>query len=474
MSETPSRVWLVEDDPSLQWVMREALREAAVETRVLEDAESLAVALERETPDLILLDVRLPGEDGLTALRRLRRRHPDLPVIVTTAHADLDTAVSAYGGGAFEYLPKPFDVDEFTALVQRALRERGTTQPAQAGEVAGPARLIGESPGMQAVFRTIGRLSRSDMSVLVTGESGTGKELVARALHEHGPRAGGPFVALNTAAIPRDLLESELFGHERGAFTGAVGRRHGRFQQAAGGTLFLDEIGDMPLELQTRLLRVLAEREFYPVGGREPVRADVRVIAATHQDLDALVRSGRFREDLYHRLNVVAIHLPPLRERRQDIPRLLEHFLAEAAAETGLPRRRLATSAMRRLQTHDWPGNVRELRNLCRRLTVMSPTERVEAADLPAELGAGTPATGPDWETAFRRWLALELAAGRTGLGEAARRRLDRLLVQAALEHTTGHRQKAAAILGWGRNTLTRKLQEMAATSGAGPRGRRD
>src|ERR1700757_1025806 len=387
------RVWLVDDDASIRWVLERALRNDGMAPRAFEAAEGALDALRRDTPDVLITDIRMPGASGLELLRRIRDARPALPVIVMTAHSDLGSAVSAYEGGAFEYLPKPFDIDQAIALVRRA-----ASAGQQAGNDAGGAprmpELLGTAPAMQQVFRAIGRLSRSSVTVLITGESGTGKELVARALHEHSPRVERPFIALNTAAIPADLLESELFGHERGAFTGADAQRRGRFEQANGGTLFLDEIGDMPLPLQTRLLRVLAEGEFYRVGGQAPIRVDVRVIAATHQNLQDRVTRGLFREDLYHRLNVIRIELPPLRARSEDIPDLLTHYLTVAAHELGVEPKSLSKDAEARLTAYGWPGNVRELVNLCRRLSVLAPGTEVHLADLPPVI-AGTVPDGP-------------------------------------------------------------------------------
>ncbi len=449
-------VWIVEDDRSLRWVMARALDAQGVAVTEFPDAERFADALEDARPDLVVMDVRLPGQDGLSALGRLSERFPDLPVVVTTAQSDLATAVQAYDQGAFDYLPKPFDIDEFTALIKRGLEQPASRESASEPEPSRQPALIGRSPAMQQLFRTIGRLSQSEVGVLITGESGSGKELVARALHHHSPRASGPFVAINTAAVPRELLESELFGHERGAFTGAVDRRTGRFEQADGGTLFLDEIGDMPLELQTRLLRVLAEREFYRVGAHQARRADVRVLAATHQDLEQRIAEGGFREDLYHRLNVIRLNVPPLRQRPEDIPDLAEHFLALSARETGLAPRQLTDSALRELQSRPWPGNVRELMNLCRRITVMSPARTVGPEDLPeSQSGENT----QDWTEAAARWVAARHADGEERLAALATEALERRLIQWALEQSGGRRQEAARLLGWGRNTLTRKLR---------------
>jgi two-component system, NtrC family, nitrogen regulation response regulator GlnG len=405
----------------------------------------------------------MPGIDGLDLLRQVNSRYPNLPVIIMTAHSDLESAVSAFHGGAFEYLPKPFDLDEAVDQVRRACRNRQEEAPAAPSPAATPD-IIGEAPAMQEVYRAIGRLARSNITVLINGESGTGKELVASALHRHSPRADKPFIALNMAAIPRDLLESELFGHERGAFTGAQARREGRFEQADGGTLFLDEIGDMPAELQTRLLRVLADGAFYRVGGVAPTKVNVRIIAATHQHLEELVRQGRFREDLFHRLNVIRIHLPALRERREDIPLLMRHFLTQAAQELGCEPKMLLPSAAEQLKRLDWPGNVRQLENTARWLTVMASSKEIDAGDLPPELSAlRAEAGGSDerWEGALRRWARQSLQQGQLALLETAMPAFEQVLIQTALEHTGGRRQEAARLLGWGRNTLTRKIKEL-------------
>jgi two-component system nitrogen regulation response regulator GlnG len=453
-------VWVVDDDASIRWVLERALRQGGLEPRTFDHADAVLAALKQGRPDVLLTDLRMPGTEGLRLLEIARRDHPGLPVIVMTAHADLDHAVAAYRGGAFEYLPKPFDIDEAVALVRRAAAP-------EAALVAGPAGapipgILGQAPAMQDVFRAIGRLSRSALSVLVTGESGTGKELVARALHRHSPRANGPFIALNTSAIASELLESELFGHEKGAFTGADGMRRGRFEQADGGTLFLDEIGDMSLALQVRLLRVLAEGEFYRVGGSTPIKVDVRVIAATHQDLDALVRQGQFREDLLHRLNVIRIHVPALRERPGDIAELLAHYLAVAARELGAEPKTLTERARNRLIAFAWPGNVRQLVNAARRLTVTAPGREIREEDIPADLGGeGAAPNADDWCRELEAWAARHLAGGGPPLLAVATERFERTLAQAALERVQGRRQEAAKLIGWGRNTLTRKLREL-------------
>ena len=460
MSTNSPEIWVVDDDPALRWVMDQALAEAGHTVRLFASAEEARQALGSGLPAVLVSDVRLPGESGFELLKSLRKEHPKLPVIVVTAHADLESAVAAYQGGAFEYLPKPFDVDELTALVQRAVQAQAGSTAAQAPAVEEDV-LMGEAPSMQEVFRAIGRLTRSHMTALITGESGTGKELVARALHRHSPRARQPFIALNTAAIPAELLESELFGHERGAFTGALNRRLGRFEQAHGGTLFLDEIGDMSLALQTRLLRVLAEGEFFRVGGHEAVKVDVRILAATHQDLEARVEQGAFREDLYHRLNVVHVRMPALRERREDIPLLLEHFMNAAARELNVAMKRLTADALAALSERPWPGNVRELKNLCRRLMLMAPGRIVHKSDLVSVLDPGrvTAQESSDWREALKAWAETELAAGNHAAVAAAEAEFEKILMEAALDHTGGKRHEAAKLLGWGRNTLTRKLK---------------
>ncbi len=457
-------VWIVDDDQSVRWVLEKALRHADVQTRSFERAEHLLEAIEHTEPDVLLTDVRMPGMDGITLMNRLNDTHPSMPVIVMTAHTDLEHAVAAYQGGAFEYLPKPFDVDEAVELVRKAARQNGNAAADDdVDEAATIPAMIGQAPAMQEVFRSIGRLARSSMTVLVTGESGTGKELVARALHQHSPRSDRPFVALNTSAIASELLESELFGHERGAFTGADARRIGRFEQANGGTLFLDEIGDMSPALQTRLLRVLAESEFYRVGGQTSIRVDVRVIAATNQDLAQSVQEGRFREDLFHRLNVIRIDTPPLRQRKEDIPVLLNHYLAESARELAAPAKSLSKEAMDLLKAYDWPGNVRQLVNATRRLTVTAPGSVITVDDIPEELGGpgASAETMRDWTQGLTDWAEQHIATGGGGLMTTATREMERTLIQLALDRTSGHRQKAAKLLGWGRNTLTRKIKSL-------------
>ena len=461
MNTAPLRVWLVDDDASIRWVLERALRNASMAPRAFESAEQALAALRNDVPDVLVTDVRMSGQSGLELLKRVQESHPDLPVIVMTAHSDLGSAVSAYESGAFEYLAKPFDIDQAVDLVRRAAQAAVRSTIAASSNASIP-ELLGQAPAMQQVFRAIGRLSRSSVNVLVTGESGTGKELAARALHEHSPRAGKAFIALNTSAIPAELLESELFGHERGSFTGADSMRRGRFEQADGGTLFLDEIGDMTTSLQTRLLRVLAEGEFYRVGGQTPIRVDVRVIAATHQNLEQRVERGLFREDLFHRLNVIRIELPPLRARREDIPSLLNHYLQLAARELGVEAKTLTPAASDLLQGYNWPGNVRELVNLCRRLTVLAPGNEVHVEDLPGETTNATSTTpvGGDWTEALTQW-AERAAQGSTPLLEVALPCFERSLILVALKHTQGHKQAASKLLGWGRNTLTRKLKEL-------------
>ncbi len=455
------RVWIIDDDSSIRWVLERALRNGGLQPRAFDAAEPALDALAREVPDVLMTDIRMPGRSGLELLRKIRESRPLLPVIVMTAHSDLGSAVSAYEGGAFEYLPKPFDIDQAVALVRRA----ASAHPRGGTEAAGETRipeLLGTAPAMQQVFRGIGRLSRSSVTVLITGESGTGKELVARALHDHSPRSGKPFIALNTSAIPGELLESELFGHERGAFTGADAQRRGRFEQADGGTLFLDEIGDMPAQMQTRLLRVLAEGEFYRVGGQTPIRVDVRVIAATHQNLQDRVARGLFRDDLYHRLNVIRLELPPLRDRAEDIPLLLRHYLRRAARDLGVKPKALARDAEERLSSYRWPGNVRELVNICRRLSVLAPGSEIHLEDLPPEIEAAHESGAQsDWQKALTAWADRQAMSGQGALLEVALPAFERILIRAALRRTQGHRQEAARLLGWGRNTLTRKLKEL-------------
>jgi two-component system nitrogen regulation response regulator GlnG len=461
-------VWVVDDDRSIRWVLERALQKSGLEVSCFSDGQTILERLEQEQPDVILSDIRMPGMDGLALLKLLGERQPELPVIIMTAHSDMDSAVSAYEGGAFEYLPKPFDIEEATSLTLRAIEQAGSQagKPGTASVQGGAADIIGESPAMQEVFRAIGRLAHSNMTVLINGESGTGKERVAQALHRHSPRSGHPFIALNMAAIPRELMDSELFGHEKGAFTGAMTARQGRFMQANGGTLFLDEIGDMPLETQTRLLRVLSEGEFYQVGGHHPIHVDVRIIAATHQNLEALVESGAFREDLYHRLNVIRIHVPKLAERREDIPLLAGYFLQLAAKELAVEEKVLLPETTQYLRGLAWRGNVRQLENTCRWITVMAPTRTVRIEDLPLELRGEERRSAPDWERALLQWVRHQLRGSGTAGLEQVIPTAEQLLITATLEHTAGKRQQAAELLGWGRNTLTRKLKELERREG--------
>ncbi len=504
-------VWIVDDDRSIRWVLEKALSREGLPWRSFENAIDVQNALDNETPAVLVSDVRMPGESGLSLLKKIKAAHPQVPVIVMTAFSDLDTAVQAFQGGAFEYLPKPFDVEQALDLIRRAA---AVTEAAPSSEerTAGEREMLGKAAAMQDVFRAIGRLSQSHVTVLITGESGTGKELVARALHEHSPRKGKPFIAINTAAIPKDLLESELFGHERGSFTGAAATRQGRFQQAEGGTLFLDEIGDMPADLQVRLLRVLQDGEYYRVGGQAPMKSNVRIIAATHQNLDERVRQGMFREDLLHRLNVVRLRLPPLRERREDVPLLMKHFLSKSAQTLGGEAKALTPAAMQVMQNFNFPGNVRQLENICHWITVMAPGSVVDVADLPPEVrgavagdaaaesapapttaplaervattvplgpdsgvvasppvaasnGAGqtaaTPALSGDWQHALAAALATAIQQGERAPGERLTREFEATMIRSALTQTRGRRIEASEWLGWGRNTLTRKIHEL-------------
>ena len=458
-------VWVVDDDRSIRWVLEKALTAEGVNNTVFDSADVLIQALETQVPDAIISDIRMPGTDGLALLNHIQERFPQIPIIIMTAHSDLDSAVASYKGGAFEYLPKPFDVDEAVALAKRAL-EHAIEQQKQVEEQVADAEteIIGEAPAMQEVFRAIGRLSQSNITVLINGESGTGKELVAHALHKHSPRREQSFIPLNMAAIPHDLIESELFGHEKGAFTGAAAARRGRFEQADGGTLFLDEIGDMPADAQTRLLRVLADSEFYRVGGHTPVKVDVRIIAATHQNLEQLVQEGRFREDLFHRLNVIRIHLPTLSERREDIPRLTRHFLTSSAEELGVEPKTLSAEAETYICGLSWAGNVRQLENTCRWLTVMASGREVLISDLPPELlesEAGQTVTSNNWQGALRNWADQQLSLGQSSLLDEAVPTFERIMIETALTHTGGRKRDASILLGWGRNTLTRKIKEL-------------
>jgi len=477
-----NKIWVIDDDRAMRWVLEKTFKEEGFDVSSFEEAQSALDQLPTDAPDVILTDIRMPGIDGLTFLGKVKGSYPDLPVIIMTAHSDLESAVSSYQTGAFEYLPKPFDIDEALALVNRAIlhinklqqQESAKATPIQSTEI------IGESPAMQEVFRAIGRLSQSHITVLINGESGTGKELVAHALHRHSPRSRKPFIALNMAAIPKDLIETELFGHEKGAFTGANTQRQGRFEQANGGTLFLDEIGDMPFETQTRLLRVLADGEFYRVGGHIPVRVDVRIVAATHQDLEKLVHEGRFREDLYHRLNVIRIHIPKLAHRSEDIPMLAQHFLARAGKELGVSPKILRPETQEYIQKLPWPGNVRQLENTCRWLTVMITGREVYPEDLPSELkqipisktdDQGQIQAGVDrialhhWDELLGQWAIQKLKNGEMKILDIATPMFERTLINAALQQTRGRKRHAAELLGWGRNTLTRKLKELGMDS---------
>ncbi|MDR7331393.1 nitrogen regulation protein NR(I) [Roseateles asaccharophilus] len=484
-------IWVVDDDHSIRFVLEKALARDGLPVRSFSNARDMLAALDDDTPQVLVSDIRMPGGSGLELLAKVKARLPALPVIIMTAYSDLDSAVSAFQGGAFEYLPKPFDLPRAVELIRRAQEE----SQREAGEQEAAAQvpeMLGQAPAMQDVFRAIGRLSQSNVTVMITGESGSGKELVARALHKHSPRGEGPFVAINTAAIPKDLLESELFGHERGAFTGAQASRRGRFEQADGGTLFLDEIGDMPFELQTRLLRVLSDGQFYRVGGHSPMRSNVRVIAATHQNLEERVRQGVFREDLFHRLNVIRLRLPPLRERKEDVPALARHFLQRSATELGVEPKRLSDAALAVLTNFEFPGNVRQLENICHWLSVMAPSQVVEPKDLPDELQPGyvaapsvmaanpqastasvaaaapLPAAAPASTSSGEGWLAdmaadarARLAAGETDVWDALTKRFEAQLILTALDITRGRRIEAAQKLGIGRNTITRKIQEL-------------
>jgi two-component system nitrogen regulation response regulator GlnG len=504
-------IWIVDDDQSIRFVLEKALQREQFSVRSFSNPRDVLLALDDDEPQVLVSDIRMPGGSGIELLTKVKQRHPGLPVIIMTAYSDLDSAVSAFQGGAFEYLPKPFDLTKAIELIRRAVEEslREEVRDAAASEMP---EMLGQAPAMQDVFRAIGRLSQSNVTVLITGESGSGKELVARALHKHSPRgdagANGPFIAINTAAIPKDLLESELFGHERGAFTGAQTMRRGRFEQADGGTLFLDEIGDMPFDLQTRLLRVLSDGQFYRVGGHQPLKANVRVIAATHQNLEQRVREGAFREDLFHRLNVIRLRLPPLRERREDIPSLTRFFLAKSARELGVEAKRITDAALDRLVGFDFPGNVRQLENVCHWLTVMAPAQVIEPKDLPPELlggelprlpagvgagaGAGAdvnaaavpaaaasalpvsfaslPATAAisvlagastGWLADLQREARRLLEAGDPEVWDTLTRQFEAQLIQTALDVTRGRRIEAAHKLGIGRNTITRKIQEL-------------
>ncbi len=461
-----NNIWIIDDDRSIRWVLEKTVTQQGMKAKSFESGEGVVKALSKSKPDVVLTDVRMPGIDGLELMEQINRQCPDIPVIIMTAHSDLDSAVASYQGGAFEYLPKPFDIDEAMELVHRAIAHKEETQNQAGTEAqADVPEIIGEAPAMQEVFRAIGRLAQSNITVLINGQSGTGKELVAQALHRHSPRSENPFIALNMAAIPKDLVESELFGHEKGAFTGASGKREGRFEQAAGGTLFLDEIGDMPIDTQTRLLRVLADGEFYRVGGHTPVRANVRVIAATHQNLEHLVKSGKFREDLFHRLNVIRIHIPSLSERREDIPQLAQHFLHLAAKELNADPKLINKECEDYLSKLEWPGNVRQLENLCRWLTVMASGREIQINDLPPELKeqiAVDHSQSAEWSSRLYSWAELSLKRGEIKLLDEALPLFETTMIECALKHTGGRKREAAELLGWGRNTLTRKLKELS------------
>lgn len=466
MSNAP--VWIVDDDSSIRWVLQKALQGAQIECFSFQNPEDILLQLESgQTPEVIVSDIRMPQMDGMQLLQTVHESNPDIPFIIMTAHSDLDSAVNAYKSGAFEYLPKPFDIDEAVSLVQKALtKARENNTRARSTNHRVKTEIIGEAPAMQEVFRAIGRLSRSSISVLINGESGTGKELVAQALHKHSPRAENTFIPLNMAAIPGDLIESELFGHERGAFTGAQTTRVGRFEQANGGTLFLDEIGDMPLDVQTRLLRVLADGQFYRVGGHEPVKVDVRIIAATHQDLEKRVAEGKFREDLYHRLNVIKVHLPKLADRSEDVVLLAQHFLDQAAKELQVEAKILGKETQKVLTTLSWPGNVRQLQNVCRWITVMATSKEIQPDDLPPEIHHRPVLSKQEfaetsWQELLAQWADAQLTAGKSEILSDATIEFERILLDRALNHTHGHKQEAAKRLGWGRNTLTRKLKEL-------------
>jgi two-component system nitrogen regulation response regulator GlnG len=454
-------VWIIDDDRSIRWVFEKTLAREDISFKLFSSAQEALSALNSSVPQVIVSDIRMPGGSGLELLQKIKERHPALPVIIMTAYSDLESAVAAFQGGAFEYLPKPFDVDHAVDLIRRAMEESLRQDDVPETAEAGP-EILGQAASMQEVFRAIGRLTQSQATVLINGESGTGKELVARALHRHSPRASKPFIAINTAAIPKDLLESELFGHERGAFTGAQSMRRGRFEQAEGGTLFLDEIGDMPPDLQTRLLRVLSDSHFYRVGGHQPIKANVRIIAATHQDLEQRVKNGLFREDLFHRLNVIRIRLPALRERREDIPLLARYFMGKSAKDLGVEAKRLTDPVVKYLMGHDFPGNVRQLENLCHWLTVMAPGVNIDIQDLPPEFREDQGAlSGENWVSALEKEAESALNRGEQNIMHEMTRQFERALILKALAHTGGRRIEASHLLGMGRNTLTRKIQEL-------------
>jgi len=458
-----NHVWVIDDDRSIRWVLDRALSQAGIPIKAFDSADQAMHHLDDDEPVAVITDVRMPGMSGLELLEALSNRSPSVPVVIMTAHSDLQSAVDSFERGAFEYLPKPFDIDEAVAVVQRAIAHSKEKRILEVPDNEPEPEIIGKAPAMQEVFRAIGRLSSSDVSVLINGPSGSGKELVAKALHKHSPRANKPFIALNVAAIPDDLIESELFGHEKGAFTGATQLRQGRFEQANEGTLFLDEIGDMPATAQTRLLRVLAENEFYRVGGHQSVKVNVRIVAATHQNLEARVEQGRFREDLFHRLNVIRVHVPALAGRRTDIPALARHFLDAAAKELGDEAKRLTPEAESYISLLPWPGNVRQLENTCRWLHVMASSRTILIEDLPPELQtSASPVLHADWESSLEIWAQQFLESqNETPLLDAATPRFERVMINAALRKSGGRKKDAADLLGWGRNTLTRKLQEL-------------
>ncbi len=455
-------VWVVDDDESIRWVLEKGLSDGGMDVQTFDSANKVIKKLETENPHLILTDIKMPGPSGIDLLDKVKELRPDIPVIIMTAHSDLDSAVESYEHGAWEYLPKPFDIEEALSMVKRATSadEINKEEPTET-----QAEVIGEAPAMQEVFRAIGKLSNSNSTVLLNGESGTGKELVARALYQHSPRKDKTFIALNMADIPKELLEAELFGHEKGAFTGADERRIGRFEQADGGTLFLDEIGDMQLETQTRLLRVLSNGEFYRVGGREPIKVDVRIITATHQNIEDLVKAGNFREDLFHRLNVIKLSLPKLNERKEDIPTLVKHFFQKSSDELAEEKKYLSAEVEDYFMTLSWPGNVRQLENTCRWLTVMSPTREVKLEDLPDDLKVENIENMNDWTKVLQSWSENYLAKGNNNLLEEAIPDFERTIIKVALNKTMGRKKEAAELLGWGRNTLTRKIKELGLDS---------
>tara|TARA_B100000427_G_scaffold264090_1_gene229119 strand:+ start:477 stop:1859 length:1383 start_codon:yes stop_codon:yes gene_type:complete len=451
-------IWVVDDDESIRWVLERGLSEKGMDVKTFDSANKVIKKLETENPQLILTDIRMPGKSGIDLLDQVKELRPEIPIIVMTAHSDLESAVESYEHGAWEYLPKPFDIEEAVSMVQRATSKEGQEKE----EISdSEAEIVGEAPAMQEVFRAIGKLSNSNSTVLLMGQSGTGKELVAKALYEHSPRKEETFIALNMADIPKELLEAELFGHEKGAFTGADEKRIGRFEQANGGTLFLDEIGDMPLETQTRLLRVLSNGEFYRVGGREPIKVDVRIITATHQNLEELVKQGIFREDLFHRLNVIKLLLPQLNERKEDIPALVKHFFQKSSEELKEEKKYLSEEVEKYFKTLSWPGNVRQLENICRWLTVMSPTKEVRLEDLPEELKLENAEEENNWKKVLQSWSENYLENGHSNLLEEVGPEFERTLINVALKKTKGKKKEAADLLGWGRNTLSRKIKEL-------------